>query len=65
MSLRENLQGWRVRQTMKMISMIQEEDVLRNVLQESLPDEIINWFFADNERIRRLAFLGPNVETPG
>ncbi|MBT3970908.1 MAG: adenylyltransferase/cytidyltransferase family protein [Euryarchaeota archaeon] len=65
MSLRENLQGWRVRQTMKMLSMLQEEDVLRNVLQESLPDEIINWFIADNERIRRLAFLGPNVETPG
>lgn len=65
MSSRENLQGWRVRQTMKMMSMIQDDEVLRNVMQESLPDEIINWFLMDNERIRRLAFLGPNVEIPG
>ncbi len=57
MSGRENLQGWRVRQTIKMMSMIEDENVLQSVMKESLPDSTIKWLLQDTERIRRLAFL--------
>jgi len=62
---RESLEGWRVRQTLKMMSTINDEDAFRMVLGESVEEVIIDWMLSEPERIKRLAFLGPAVEHVG
>lgn len=62
---REDLQGWRVRETMKMVSTIGDEEAIRSILSESLEEVVVDWLLADSARIRRLAFLGPSVERVG
>ena len=62
---RDDLQGWRVRETMKMLSTIGDEDAIRSILKESLEDVIIEWLLKDISRIRRLAVIGPPVERVG
>ena len=62
---RESLEGWRVRQTLKMMSTISDQEAFRMVLSESVEDVIIDWLLAEPERINRLAFLGPSVEHVG
>ncbi len=62
---REDLQGWRVRETMKMVSTIGDEEAIRSILSESLEEVVVDWLFTDSARIRRLAFLGPPVERVG
>lgn len=62
---RDDLQGWRVRETMKMLSTISDEDAIRSILRESMEDVIIEWLLMDISRIRRLAVIGPPVERVG
>lgn len=62
---RESLEGWRVRQTLKMMSTISDDEAFRMVLSESVEQVIIDWLLAEPERIKRLAFLGPSVEHVG
>ena len=62
---RESLQGWRVRQTLKMLCTVTDKDAVRMVMMESLEQSVIDWLLAEDERLRRLAFLGPSVEHVG
>jgi nicotinamide-nucleotide adenylyltransferase len=59
---REDFQGWRVRETLKMLSTIDDDEAFASVMENSLPPAIINWFLEDNYRVYRLSILGPDVE---
>jgi cytidyltransferase-like protein len=62
MNERQNLEGWRVRETLKMLSTIDDDEAFASVMENSLPQVIIEWFLADHYRVYRLAILGPDVE---
>ncbi len=59
---REDFQGWRVRETLKMLSTIDDDEAFASVMENSLPPAIIAWFLEDNYRVYRLSILGPDVE---
>ena len=59
---RENLEGWRVRETLKMLSTIDDDVAFASVMDYSLPPAIITWFLEENYRVYRLSTLGPDVE---
>lgn len=63
-SARERLQGWRVRSTLKMLSMVHEQEAVRSVLGESLDESVVEWMLQE-DRLRRLAFIGPPIEPVG
>ena len=65
MSQRQSHEGWRVRETLKMLCNIGDNDALRKVMGATMPSSVIEWLLEDDERIRRLAFLGPSVEHVG
>lgn len=59
---RINLEGWRVRETLKMLSTVDEKGALELVMQNTLPQAIIEWFLEDDYRIFKLSTIGPDVE---
>ena len=59
---RSNLEGWRVRETLKMLSTVDEKGALEIVMQNTLPQAIIEWFLEDDYRIFKLSTIGPDVE---
>ena len=61
---RERFEGWRVRETARMLSTINDEDAIKMVLGESLPESIID-FLVTNDLLKRLAFLGEGGEPVG
>ena len=62
LSNRENYEGWRVRQTLLMLSTVYDDEAVRGVLSASIPQPVINWL-VDNDAIFRLSTLvsGVNV----
>ena len=62
MTERQDLEGWRVRDTLKMLSTIDDDVAFASVMDNSLPPAIIAWFLEDNYRVYRLSTLGPDVE---
>jgi len=60
---RENLAGWRVRESARMVCTTNEE-AIRMVLSESVPQSVIDWLI-DNDALARLAYLSPVVERVG
>lgn len=65
LSQRQSHEGWRVRETLKMLCNIGDDDALQKVMGATMPASVIEWLLGDDERIRRLAFLGPSVEHVG
>lgn len=61
---RESWQGWRVRATMQMMSTITDEDAVKAVLGESIPEAVVD-FLVENNGLRRLAFMGHGGEPVG
>ena len=61
---RERFEGWRVRETARMLSTINDEDAIKMVLGESVPESIID-FLITNDQLKRLAFLGEGGEPVG
>ena len=61
---RESWQGWRVRATMQMMSTITDEDAVKAVLGESIPEAVVD-FLIENDGLRRLAFMGHGGEPVG
>ncbi|MFL2977895.1 MAG: hypothetical protein ACJZ59_02380 [Candidatus Thalassarchaeaceae archaeon] len=61
---RSGWQGWRVRATMQMMSTITDNEAVRAVLVESIPEAVVN-FLIDNGGLRRLAFMGHGGEPVG
>ena len=61
---RGRFEGWRVRETARMLSTINDEDAIKMVLGESVPESIIDFLVA-NDLLKRLAFLGEGGEPVG
>ena len=61
---RDSYEGWKVRETAKMLSTVLDEDARKKVLAVTIPECIVEWLVI-GDRIKRLAFLGPNVEYVG
>jgi nicotinamide-nucleotide adenylyltransferase len=61
---RENFEGWRVRETARMLSTIYDKDAIDTVLGASIPQSVINYLFS-NDYLKRLAFLGEGGEPVG
>ena len=60
--LREQFEGWRVRQSCMMLSTVYDDDATRSVLGPSLPDAIINWLITNDALYRFLQLnAGPHA----
>tara|TARA_B100000886_G_scaffold121044_1_gene81473 strand:+ start:2095 stop:2712 length:618 start_codon:yes stop_codon:yes gene_type:complete len=61
---RERLEGWRVRETARMMSTIDDASAVSAVLSPTIPESVIS-FMIENGYLRRLAFLGEGGEPVG
>jgi len=53
---RENLAGWRVRNSAKMVSTIYDDKAVKQVLGESIPKPVLDWLI-DNDALFRLSTM--------
>jgi len=61
---REKFEGWRVRETARMLSTINDDNAIKMILGQSVPETIID-FLISNDCLKRLAFLGEGGEPVG
>ena len=61
---RERLEGWRVRETARMMSTIDDASAVSAVLSPTIPESVVS-FMIENGYLRRLAFLGEGGEPVG
>ena len=61
---RGELVGWRVRETMRMMSTISDEQALHEVLKKAIQTPVIEKML-QMDAIRRLAFMGEGGEPVG
>ena len=61
---RDSFEGWRVRETARMMSMVDDEEAVRSVLSQSMPSVVVDHLI-DCDALRRLAFLGEGGEPVG
>ena len=61
---RDSFEGWRVRETARMLSTIGNEEAVRSVLTQTVPSIIVD-ILIRNDALRRLAFLGEGGEPVG
>ena len=64
MEQRGNFEGWRVRETARMMSTVDDVEAVRTVLNHSIPEKVVDYLIAQNS-LRRLAFLGEGGEPVG
>jgi nicotinamide-nucleotide adenylyltransferase len=60
MNERERFEGWRIRQTAKMLSTVYDDEAVREVLKESIPHAIIEWLI-ENDVLFRLSTFETGV----
>jgi cytidyltransferase-like protein len=53
---RERLEGWRVRQTAKMLSTVYDDDAVVEVLCASVPREVVDWLISNDALFRLSTF---------
>ena len=56
LSERETLEGWRVRQTVRMLSTVMDDDATREVLRTSVPAPVIEWLIENDAMFRCSTF---------
>ena len=61
---RDSFEGWRVRETARMMSTVDDEEAVRSVLSQSIPLVVVAHLIGCNA-LRRLAFLGEGGEPVG
>lgn len=61
---RERFEGWRVRETARMLSTIGDQDAIREVLGTLIPMQVLEHLIETNG-LRRLAFMGEGGEPVG
>ena len=61
---RDSFEGWRVRETARMLSTIADEEAVRAVLSQTIPSVVVE-YMVSNDALRRLAFLGEGGEPVG
>lgn len=57
---RERYEGWRVRQTAKMLSTVYDDDAVREVLGQTVPKPVIEWLI-ENDALFRLSTFETGV----
>ena len=60
MQQREQHEGWRVRQTAKMLSTVYDDEAVREVLKSSTPQAVIEWLI-ENDALFRLSTFETGV----
>ena len=58
---RSQFEGWRVRETCKMLSTVKEKESVKKILNESIHESVIEWLL-EKDHLSRMPFLGPSVE---
>ena len=53
---RETLEGWRVRQTVRMLSTVMDDEANRTVLAASVPSSVIEWLIEHDAMFRCSTF---------
>lgn len=53
---RESLEGWRVRQTIRMLSTVMDDEAARTVLANSVPSPVIEWLISEDAMFRCSTF---------
>ena len=53
---RETHEGWRVRQTIRMLSTVMDDEAAREVLRNSLPDAVTEWLIENDAMFRCSTF---------
>ncbi len=61
---RERFEGWRIRETARMLSTIADEAALHEVLGSLIPASVLEWLI-ENNGLHRLAFMGEGGEPVG
>ena len=56
LSERERFEGWRVRQTAKMLSTVYDDEAVREVLNTSVPESVVDWLIANDALFRLSTF---------
>ena len=56
LSERETLEGWRVRQTVRMLSTVMDDEAAREVLSSSVPTAVIEWLIENDAMFRCSTF---------
>tara|TARA_Y100001936_G_C16087817_1_gene683171 strand:- start:1723 stop:2340 length:618 start_codon:yes stop_codon:yes gene_type:complete len=64
MESRERFEGWRVRETARMMSTIDDSEAVLEVLTPTIPKSVL-MLMLDNQYLRRLAFMGEGGEPVG
>jgi nicotinamide mononucleotide adenylyltransferase len=64
LQVRESLEGWRIRSTLKMLSTVSEREASISVMVETIPEEVAELLW-DEIWLKRLAFLGRPFEAVG
>jgi len=64
MESRERFEGWRVRETARMMSTIDDSKAVLEVLTPAIPKSVL-MLMIDNQYLRRLAFMGEGGEPVG
>lgn len=60
LSNRDNLEGWRVRQTALMLSTVYDDHAVASVLSSSIPETVVKWLI-ENDAIYRLSTMVSGV----
>ena len=61
---RDSYEGWRVRATAHMMSTVHDEDAVRSVMGESVPESVVSHMLEEGS-LGRLAFMGEGGEPVG
>ena len=56
LSQRESLEGWRVRQSVRMLSTVMDDEATRTVLAASVPEAVIEWLIENDAMFRCSTF---------
>jgi nicotinamide-nucleotide adenylyltransferase len=56
LSQRETLEGWRVRQSVRMLSTVMDDEATRTVLAASVPEAVIEWLIENDAMFRCSTF---------
>ncbi len=56
LSERERFEGWRVRQTAKMLSTVYDDEAVREVLNTSVPESVVDWLISNDALFRLSTF---------
>ena len=64
LSNRDTLEGWRVRTTLKMLSTVYDDDAVKVVMSETIPEKVVDWL-VENDALYRFYDMSKQIEHAG